>query len=717
MAHHSKTDTEKFAQNNFGGKLLQKIYENRKMIIILLAIFLLAFTIRAHLMRYDQIFEFDSYYHLRIVGELVQNGQLPARDPLAYYQEGGSTLPGFTLLWPIAAAFYAIIGFGQPFSKDILLLCAKILPALFGALIAIAMYWLGKEIYNKKAGVAMAFIAATVPAFVYRTMAGFFEDDSLGFLWMVIGFVFMLRATKSEKITKQSILNSILAGIFFSAMALTWSLYLLIPLVITPYFIVSILIIATKGGTKERITAFIANFGAGYIIFNALILLIGGNWIQNGINYIAAFTPDVLDPFIWIGIAVISIGSILFAYWLQKTSEENKKIATIVFVSLLWVSLLITLMLFLVVHDLTNRSSISSMVGEESVGLNSFGQKFNSLIILPILALILLPASILFARDKKHFSHGALIIFFWVLITLIMAYYKLKFTYSFGLPIAAAAGFITYFVFDWLERSDSIKRIEAKVVVISLFFVLLLGVGAVARFVPDYVPTLDSDPDWKEAANWISDNTSEDAKLFNWWNQGHILSFITGRKVSTDNRNYSFCANYAMAKFVDTDNTALAYKIASTQNEILPTYSTCENYSVGADYIVLDTSMFQTEPQFYFYTIGKIDYSDANYARYGNAPINVLSCSADGENMNCGGNTLPKTEFDKFPETWTSTPAQFYNGKEPLYIYKYQSALVVLNQTVNNSNLAKVWFNSDETKNNYTEVFANTSVKIFKIIK
>ncbi|MCX6800736.1 MAG: glycosyltransferase family 39 protein [Candidatus Diapherotrites archaeon] len=697
--HHEKTGK---SSDDFVGRIQKKIIDNKKMILLLLVIFILAFSIRAHLMRYEYIFEFDSYYHLRLVGELIQHGQIPANDPLAYYQLGGAKPPGFSLLWPISSAFYLIIGFGKPFSKDLLLLCAKMLPALFGALISLAMYWLGKEVYNKKAGVAMAFIAATVPAFVYRTMAGFFEEDSLGFLWMVIGFVFMLRATKSEKITKQSIINSVLAGIFFSMMALTWTLYLLVPLIITPYFIFSLLILATRE-SKEKLTAFIANFGIGYVIFNIAILLIGGNWIQNGVSYIARFMPDFIDPLILPAIILIVIGTILLAYLIEKMKEDNRQIMGTVFVVLLWIILLGTAMIFIFVGDILDRTAISSMVGEESTGKQFFGQKYNSLIIFPALALLLIPAGIIFSRNRERLGYGTLIIFFWVLITLIMAYYKLKFTYSFGLPVAAAAGFVVYFVFEIIERAGAEKKVESKIIVVALLFTLLLSVGAAAIFVPEYRPTLDEDPKWKEAINWISGNTPQDTKLFNWWNQGHIISFITGRKVSSDNRNYSEEANRAMAEFIVTEDVNEAYQIVAKE--------------IGADYVVLESSMMLQEAQFYFYSIGKVDTSDPALQKYSAAPANTFSCVSSGDSISCQGNTFSAQDFNKFPEKWNMVPTTFYNGKEPIYLYKENLTLIALNRAVNNSNIAKVWFNSDDTRDKYEEVFSNGSIKIFKIIK
>ena len=160
---------------------------NKKEVFIVLLIFLLAFGVRGHLMKYDLMWGFDSYYHARIAGEVIQNLSVPESDPLAYYQLEERTVPkSGAFFWLFTAGIYKIFTFGAEYEKELWIVFVKVLPAFFGALISASMYFFGKEMYGKKAGIVMAFFAAVVPSFVYRTMAGFFEEDSLGFLWLVI---------------------------------------------------------------------------------------------------------------------------------------------------------------------------------------------------------------------------------------------------------------------------------------------------------------------------------------------------------------------------------------------------------------------------------------------------------------------------------------------------------------------------------------------------
>ncbi|MBT7241617.1 MAG: hypothetical protein HN878_03945 [Candidatus Diapherotrites archaeon] len=683
-------------------EIKQKAWDNRKMILLLLVIFILAFSIRGHLIRYDYIFEFDSYYHARTTMTLIETGGLPDMDPLAYYQNGGEPYSRFSLLWPISGGIYQLFNFWHPFDKDIWFMFVKFLPALYGAIISLSLYWLGKEIYNKKAGVAMAFIAAVTPAFVYRTMAGFFEEDALGFLWMVLGFIFFVRAVKSKQLGQTEIINSVLGGVMFGLMAWTWGMYLLIPVVLLGYFVVAVLFLGSDKDNKQKdIQNFTIKFIISFILFAIIAATANAPWINNA----SGFASQVIGSQISEIMVVMGIvGSIAIAaalgYLISGTSKDTKKIVSTLLVIVLYIGFFAMLLFMATQPDiLADRTQITSLVGEESTGFGAFGTKYNSLIIFPLLAMLLIPIGSFLLKKKNAFS--SLILFFWILIPWFMAFYKLKFTYIFGFSMALAAATVVYYTFALLKKYNVEKGTETKIVIGAIFFLLVLGVGAAAIFVPDYQPFNDQNPQWTDAIFWIKDNTPEDAKLFNWWDQGHILAFLTERGVSTDNRNASYSANKAMAEFITTEDANYGYDVAKNQ--------------VGADYIVLDQGMFYREYSFAFYNIDEVNYSHPEVAKYREGPVNIIGCGQSGENIDCGGNAFTLEQFDALNSTWTYMPTQFYNGDQPMYIYRDGASLVVLNHATNNSNLAKVWMHSEDTTDFYEEVYHNGSVKIFEI--
>jgi hypothetical protein len=687
-----------------------KVWENKKMILVLLILFLFAMSIRSNIVRYEgnYLFEPDAYYHARLVQDIVTTGAVPSPDPLAYYQIGGSQAQDPSVYHWVSAALYSMISFGA-FNKELLMFSVQFFPIVFGALISIGMYFLGKEIFNsKKVGVITAFLAAVTPAFAYRTMAGAQGDNSLGFLWMVIGFIFLVRAVKKRELGREEIINFVLAGVFFGIMSWTWSMYLLIPFILIPYFIFGIVQIASQDQKNQKFTdsevfTFSVKILGALAIFTLMDLIYYSEfWFVSMLNYLNQIIPA--GEFIWSVLIIVSILLvIIIGYFIGKSSKETKKLFAYLVIIGLYAVLLAMLIFFAVVPDLADRTTLASMVGEESTGSQFFGTKYNALIVFPWIALFAMPICLYFFRRKE--SHTQLIFWFWTIVTLVMAWYKLKFTFVFGLGVVTGAAITVYLIFELLKKYDFGKGIEAKSIIIVTCFLLLLGVGAAAIFMPDYSPYANSNSEWVDAMDWIIVNTPEDAKLFNWWGEGHMISFITERKVSSDNRNYTQEANADYAQFLTTPDTNIAYDIVSNK--------------IGADYIILQSNQFSSLPTMEFYVIGERDNSvTQKYIGTGYA-----NCSGE-ETLDCQGrifgnyNTnfqVTKPQLDALAN-WTPTPTDFYNGQIPIYFYKNTNkSIIILDTASNNSNLAKVWFHDNAIQNYYTEVYFNGSIKIFKV--
>ncbi|VVB76070.1 Oligosaccharyl transferase STT3 subunit [uncultured archaeon] len=706
LSHHTQVSS---SEGSAFDKAKAFLWKHRVIIVLLIAIFLIAFGIRGHLLRYHYLFEFDAFYHARLVEELVTTGHIISPDPMVYYEvAGGVAAQPWSLYHSISQAFYYLVSIGQSYSKDTLMWSMQINPVIFGSLICILMYFLGKEVFNsRKIGLFTAFVAAVTPAFAYRTMAGAQGDNAFGFLWMVIGFIFFVRAVKNNSLDRSALINTAVAGIFFGLMAMTWRMYLLIPLIVIGYFIFGIILIASnqeEASTKLKKNHAFAFFVKTLItmaIFHVISYMYGEDWIGDALGYVGSAvhmsSTTILIATIIIG-AIVTIASV---FYISKLKPETKKYLPFLIVLVLYASVVIIALMFATVPDLVDRTTIQSMVGEEAVGHNFFGTKYNELILFPLLALIIFPLSLWLFREKKN-MHLGIIFFLWVLITLFMAWYKLKFTFVFGLAIAPAAAMAIYVMLEGLKKFEISKGLEAKIIFVVIFLLVVLGVGASARFFPDYVPYVDENPQWQAAQQWIITNTPADAKFFNWWDQGHILAFTTDRKYSTDNRNASEWANKELAEFVITTDTNRGYTIAAKE--------------IGADYLLLDSSMFNDAPTFEFYVAGKVDSKLAQ--KYSAGTYRVLNCSPPTSTaVSCEGNSIGISDWNKLSTTWKQVPDDFQNGSLPLFYYKTNDQLIVLNQPMNNINLAKIWTNSEETSKYYEQVYSNSGIKIFKIKK
>jgi asparagine N-glycosylation enzyme membrane subunit Stt3 len=679
----------------------QKVYDNRKMLFVLIILFLFAFSVRSNLTRYEgnYLFEPDAYYHARLTQEIVQQGYVNEIDPNVYYQlEEGMTHQPPSLYHYVGAAFYNIISLGQ-FDKELFALSAQILPIIFGALISIAMYFLGKEIFNnKKVGLIAGFLTATTPAFVYRTMAGAQGDNAFGFIWMVLGFLFLVRALKSGKLEKEDWINIVLAGLMFAGMVFSWRMNLLIPVVLLPSAAFMLLWICGTS-KKEKILKsepfyFIIKIAVPLIIYTLASYAYGENWILSA----GAFGKNLIGS-IEMGIILGIIGLIIFlaiSFFFYYSNKETKKLATYLAILGLYIGLFAMLFMFAVEPDFfyPDRSGIGSMVGEESTGYQSFGGKYNLLIVLPLAGLFTLPIGLYFFKKKD--IHLPIIFWFWTIITLFMAWYKLKFTFVFGLGVVTGAAITAYLVFELLKKFEIEKGIEAKATIGALFIIILLGIGGTELYITQFSPHANSNSYWIETMDWIKENTDEEANFFNWWGEGHQLAFVTERNFSIDNRNASGEANKAYAEFNITKDIERGYEIAKEE--------------IGADYILLQPSNFNSGPTYEFYVNDKVDNSLAQ--KYYNGPIQRIGCSKDGNNLFCNGQLL---QDGTFQENWHSNPDEFYQGTAPIYYYEMKDAIMILNQAMNETNLAKVYFNSPETQKYYEEVFYSKGLKLFRV--
>jgi asparagine N-glycosylation enzyme membrane subunit Stt3 len=684
-----------------------KIWENRKMIFILIVLFLFAMSIRSNIVRYERnyLFEPDAYYHARLIQDVVTLGHVPELDTDVYYQLGGMTHQPPSLYHYINAWTYNIITLGQ-YDKESLAFSVQFLPIIFGALISLVMYFLGKEVFkSKKLGIIAGFLTAISPAFAYRTMAGAQGDNSLGFLWMVIGFVFLIKALKSDSLNKTDLINSLVAGIFFALMVFTWRMNLLIPVVLIPAIFVILLYqskFAKKSALqKSLIINTIIKSGIALGVYTIASYIYGENWIASAIGSVNSIIPLGITPLFILSIlsVLVVIGLSLF---LQNSKKEIKDYGFYIALIVLILGLIAMIYVFATVPDLFygngGRTDIGSLVGEESVGVNSFGIKYNALLILPFVGLFMLPLGMyLFKRKDLQLQ---IILWFWTLATLMMAWYKLKFTFVFGLGLVMGSLIAFDFFFKVLKKYDIEKGVESKITIVALLLIMIIGIAAAPTYLNQFQPFANQDTKWIDTMDWIEDNTDMNAKFFNWWGDGHQLAFVTERKYSSDNRNASSQANSLYAEFNITTDANRGYEIIKSE--------------IGAEYIILASNNLYSGPSYEYYVQNKVDSSLG--AKYYDFQTRIIGCSDANEGKICNGQLVPSETFNiKFSKNWKSTPTEFYNGQVPVFYYGENNSLIILGQTYNNTNLAKVYFNSAETSNYYEEVYNKSGIKIFKV--
>ncbi|KYK22413.1 hypothetical protein AYK24_02260 [Thermoplasmatales archaeon SG8-52-4] len=245
----------------------------------------------------------DPYYNMRLVEETYETGKYPyfgEPDPLLRYPIGakGGRPP---LLNMMALGFSRLL---TPFMSEIDAIgySMQFIPALFGALIIFPVYFIGKELFNKKAAIIGAMFIAIIPIHLssgHGSAYTLFDHDSFNLLLFFFTFLFLIKSIKEKERIKQ-IYYAILGGVALAALSMTWvesqylyvviAIYAVVQMFIDIFtnkielkivltssiilfsgYLISLPVIASKAGLNFSIELFlciaVASFGVAYYIF------------------------------------------------------------------------------------------------------------------------------------------------------------------------------------------------------------------------------------------------------------------------------------------------------------------------------------------------------------------------------------------------------------------------------------------------------------------
>jgi oligosaccharyl transferase (archaeosortase A-associated) len=250
------------------GKLKLPVLEG-----LVILIFALSLYIRA-VMPHDSVFRNgltlfasdDAVFHMRLVENTVKFF------PNRIFYDAFTIYPyGYHLHWgplfdQLIAFFSLAIGIGAP-SEQTINIVGAYFPAVLGALVVFPVYYLGKIMFNKWAGLIAAFLVAVFPGqFLSRSLLGFTDQHvaEVFFSTLTIMFLaFALKKAREVNLTLESVLNkdwkvikapltfSIIAGVMFGSYMLTWTAGVLFAGIIGVFIIIQHIIDHLKGKPAE----------------------------------------------------------------------------------------------------------------------------------------------------------------------------------------------------------------------------------------------------------------------------------------------------------------------------------------------------------------------------------------------------------------------------------------------------------------------------------
>lgn len=262
--------------------------------------------------------ENDPWYHVRLVENLLRH--FPYRisfDPYTYFPYGQPVFfaPLFDLLLGLAIL---IISLGHP-TPELIQQVSLYYPAVLGILVIPPVYLIGKELFNRWAGLLAALLVGIMPnTFLARSLMGFTDHHVAEVLFSTVTILFLILSLKrgSEagasftdirnrdwKKVRKPLIYALLTGASLAMYLLAWSGGLLLVFMLFSAFVVIYLIDYLRGkpvaylaaeGAVVFITAFVvvAPFLGELAFANLLIVsLTGGALVLPGL-YLVSWLAD-----------------------------------------------------------------------------------------------------------------------------------------------------------------------------------------------------------------------------------------------------------------------------------------------------------------------------------------------------------------------------------------------------------------------------------------
>ncbi|MFH1382599.1 MAG: oligosaccharyl transferase, archaeosortase A system-associated [Chloroflexota bacterium] len=280
--------------------------------ILLLIIFAVALYFRIAL-PYDKVFTdvgikfsgSDTYAHMTLVDNIVHNfPHVTSFDPYMLYP-GGAGIGTANFFDLFLATIIWIIGLGSP-SQHLIDVIGVYYPAILGALTIFPVYFIGRALASRWAGIFAAGLISFMPGeFMGRSILGFTDHHVAEALFSttVIAFLILaIRSARSKELTLRSlwpgnwktnlkpILYSALAGLFLAIYLYTWMGALLFIFITALFFVAQFVIDHLRHKSSDYLAV------VGFVFFLVTTLIIAPILPRLGLTHIMIMTVATLLP-------------------------------------------------------------------------------------------------------------------------------------------------------------------------------------------------------------------------------------------------------------------------------------------------------------------------------------------------------------------------------------------------------------------------------------
>ncbi len=256
------------------GKLRVKMTHDSVITFSALALILfIAFAIRIFPIRWEiqagsmHLSEFDPYYQFSLAKYMVNNGLLspywPTQwvDTQRWYPDGINMGMSYPALPMTATSMYYVVS-ALGINIDLMTFCA-LFPVLMGTLACLIMFFLGKDIGGRAVGLFSALFLALSPSYIQRTSLGFFDDETIGIVALLLFSLLFLRAIEEERSVNSTLKYSLGSAAALAYFISGWgAAYYPIGLTVLFVFVLVLL----KRYSRHLLLSYSVTFGLGLLI-------------------------------------------------------------------------------------------------------------------------------------------------------------------------------------------------------------------------------------------------------------------------------------------------------------------------------------------------------------------------------------------------------------------------------------------------------------------
>jgi dolichyl-diphosphooligosaccharide--protein glycosyltransferase len=564
----------------FGRLRLQVTHASIMSYSALILIAFVAFTLRVLPVRWEiptgtvRLGEFDPYYQFSATRYMVQNGLLSPYWPTPWinkqqFYPGGldmsHCLPGLPMT---GAVLYDVVTF---LGANINLMeFLSFLPAILTIFDIFIIYFIGKDIGGKPAGLLAALFLAFEPTFIQRSGLGWFDTEVSGVLGLLLFILLFFRATEENRSLGSSLKYSFGAALAVAYFIMGWgAAYFLVDLAAIYVFVLILL----KRYNQRLLISFSIVFG--------LALFVAGKFPDIPLGYV---TEGPVIP-----VAGVFLLLCLAEVLRNNISARSKVLLTIASLVVLVGGFVVIWQLgymtniagkFLTVVDPFIRATnpIIESVAEHQV--TAWGQLYNELGI----GILFFLAGLYFTLRNPTNRNVFLVLFGLTSLYVAASMVRLLVIFAPAFSLLAAMGILGILKPFYtllreaprvaMKTKRGLARASKEYSGIAIFLVFLLVVtnlafspqsGGVPRvYGSAYAPlTITAAslpiaptgpvPEWTNMLSWTKSNLNSTTVVCAWWDYGNWLGYLgnvttlgdntTGNTTQIENIGFIFMAN------------------------------------------------------------------------------------------------------------------------------------------------------------------------------